>query len=84
MGDKNKGWELPGHSIEQTGLILDEATSALDNTTEREIIDSIFSSSTGQTLIMVAHRQNTLKHCNQYFRIEDGVIFKLNSLENCD
>ena len=33
---------------------------------------------------MVAHRQNTLKHCNQYFRIKDGVIFKLNSIEDYD
>ena len=65
-------------------LIFDEATSALDNTTEREIIDNIFSSTAGETLIMVAHRQNTLKHCNQYFRIKDGKIFKINSLEDYD
>ena len=44
---------------EKSILILDEATSALDISTEKEIINSIFSSKKDLTLIMIAHRLNT-------------------------
>lgn len=45
-------------------LILDEATSALDGYTENLIVDSIKNLSTELTIIVVAHRLNTLNFCN--------------------
>ncbi|WP_435134205.1 ABC transporter ATP-binding protein [Formosa sp. A9] len=58
-------------------LFLDEATSALDTETEKEITDSIHTLSDGNlTLIIIAHRLSTLKHCNRIITIEDGEIKK--------
>lgn len=45
-------------------LILDEATSALDEETEKAVMDSILASKQKQTLILIAHRLSTLKHCD--------------------
>jgi len=53
-------------------LVLDEATSALDPDTEEMILSNIAQSSTKRTIIMVAHRHQTLKYCDAIFRVEDG------------
>ena len=42
-------------------LILDEATSALDNETEKLVMDAIYALNEVITIIVVAHRLNTLK-----------------------
>jgi ABC-type multidrug transport system fused ATPase/permease subunit len=55
-------------------LILDEATSALDNETERQIVDSILGLSPAKTIIMIAHRLTTVKHCDVVYLIRDGLI----------
>jgi ABC-type multidrug transport system fused ATPase/permease subunit len=55
-------------------LVLDEATSALDNQTEREIIDKINNCLTGITVVMVAHRVNTLRNCNVVVELKKGKI----------
>ena len=60
-------------------LILDEATSALDTRTESVVMESIGSLSKHLTIIMVAHRLSTLKHCNKIFEISDGKILKVES-----
>ncbi len=59
-------------------LIFDEATSALDEETEKEITDAIKQlNSVNITIIVVAHRKQTLKNCNRIFELKDG---KLNPL----
>lgn len=55
-------------------LILDEATSALDGNTEKKIMDSITSLSSKMTIIIVAHRINTVKDCHALYLMENGMI----------
>lgn len=55
-------------------LILDEATSALDNDTEAAIMDSINRLHGKKTLIIIAHRLQTIEKCDMVFRVEDGAI----------
>lgn len=53
-------------------LILDEATSALDIETESKVIKNL--RKTGQTIIFVAHRLSTIKHCDQIWVLQEGQI----------
>jgi ABC-type bacteriocin/lantibiotic exporter with double-glycine peptidase domain len=55
-------------------LVMDEATSALDNETEEEIVKEIKHLKGDKTLIVIAHRLSTVKHCDYIFRIEKGKI----------
>ncbi len=55
-------------------LIFDEATSALDHDTEKAIIQAIQSLRTGRTIIMIAHRLNTLEGCDVVYRVENGHV----------
>ncbi|MEZ3426187.1 MAG: ABC transporter ATP-binding protein/permease [Lachnospiraceae bacterium] len=57
-------------------LILDEATSALDNDTEAAIMESINRLHGRKTLIIIAHRLQTIEKCDMVFRVEDGKIVK--------
>ena len=57
-------------------LILDEATSALDNDTEAAIMESINRLHGKKTLIIIAHRLQTIEKCDMVFRVEDGAIVK--------
>ncbi len=51
-------------------LVLDEATSALDNDTEKAIMDSINHLHGKKTLIIIAHRLQTIEKCDAVYRIE--------------
>jgi len=53
-------------------LILDEATSALDQDTEAAIMDSINMLHGKKTLIIIAHRLQTIEKCDLVYRIDDG------------
>ena len=53
-------------------LILDEATSALDNETEKAVMDAIDNLSKDITIILIAHRLNTVKNCDIIFKLENG------------
>lgn len=53
-------------------LVLDEATSALDNETEAAIMDSINRLHGRKTLIIIAHRLQTIEKCDLVYRVEDG------------
>jgi ATP-binding cassette, subfamily B, bacterial PglK len=55
-------------------LVLDEATSALDNETERQIVDSILNISLAKTVIIIAHRLSTVKHCSMVYLMRGGKI----------
>lgn len=55
-------------------LVLDEATSALDNDTEAAIMDSINRLHGKKTLIIIAHRLQTIEKCDMVYRVEDGRI----------
>ena len=49
-------------------LILDEATSALDDDTETALIDALNSLKGKLTILMIAHRAGSIRHCDR--RIE--------------
>jgi len=55
-------------------LILDEATSALDGDTEAAIMDSINRFMGRKTLIIIAHRLQTIEKCDMVYRVADGKI----------
>ena len=55
-------------------LILDEATSALDNDTEAAIMDSINRLHGRKTMIIIAHRLQTIEKCDEVYRVENGKI----------
>lgn len=53
-------------------LILDEATSALDNDTEAAIMESINHFHGKKTLLIIAHRLQTIEKCDIVYRVENG------------
>ena len=56
-------------------LVLDEATSALDNETEAAIMDSVNRLHGKKTLIIIAHRLETIEKCDMVYRVEhQGVV----------
>ncbi|MBR5421433.1 MAG: ABC transporter ATP-binding protein [Lachnospiraceae bacterium] len=55
-------------------LILDEATSALDNDTESAIMDSINHFRGKKTLVVIAHRLQTIEKCDAVYRVQDGKL----------
>ncbi|MBQ9122677.1 MAG: ABC transporter ATP-binding protein [Lachnospiraceae bacterium] len=63
-------------------LILDEATSALDNDTEAAIMESINRLQGKKTLIIIAHRLQTIEKCDMVYRVEGGKALLEKKREN--
>jgi len=57
-------------------LILDEATSALDNSTEKIVMDAVKALDSKMTIIIIAHRLNTVKDCDIVFKFDKGQLIK--------
>ena len=57
---------------EPTILLMDEGTSALDPKTEAKVMKNIYGQ--GMTLIMIAHRLETIADCDQIYVVEHGHI----------
>ena len=57
-------------------LILDEATNSLDNNTEKKVMDAIYKITDDITVIIIAHRLNTIKNCDKIFKLEDGKFIR--------
>lgn len=55
-------------------LVLDEATSALDNETERRITDTIADLRQDLTVLVVAHRLSTVRHCDLIVFLKEGRV----------
>ena len=55
-------------------LVLDEATSALDNQTEKAVMDAVNNIGKDITIILIAHRLNTVKNCDIIFKLEKGQV----------
>ena len=55
-------------------LILDEATSALDNQTEEVVMEAINNLSKDITIVLIAHRLNTVKKCDVIFQFDKGKL----------
>ena len=55
-------------------LIFDEATSALDNLTEQAVMKEIKNMGKKITIIIIAHRLNTVFECDNIFLLEKGEL----------
>ena len=61
-------------------LILDEVTSSLDDENEEKILETINAlNELGITIILVAHRLNTLVNCTQVLELKAGKIKEHNT-----
>lgn len=55
-------------------IILDEATSAMDNITEKFVMENVVKQLDNKTLIVIAHRLETIKDVDKIFVLSDGII----------
>lgn len=62
-------------------LIMDEATSALDNLTERAVMSAINTLSSKKTIILIAHRLSTVRHCDTIFLLDQGELITQGTYE---
>ena len=81
----NRGAKLSGGEIQRIGIaralynkpkimVLDEATSSLDIDNENKILSEIYENKKDKTLIIISHRNNTVKYCDTIYVMEDGKI----------
>lgn len=57
-------------------LVFDEATSALDGDTEQAVMEAVNSFHGKKTMVIIAHRLNTIAKCDVIYKVEDGKITK--------
>ena len=86
IGDR--GLKLSGGQKQRVGLAralyndksliaLDEATSALDSQTEEQILRNLHTIKNNKILILISHRENTIKSCDEVISLKNGkVVFK--------
>ena len=63
-------------------LVFDEATSALDNQTEQAVMEAVNNLNKDITIILIAHRLNTLKECDVIYKVEKGKIIDSGNFES--
>ncbi len=82
------GSQLSGGQVQRIGfaraiyknpkfIVLDEITSSLDAINEEIILDSIKSLSKKMTILIISHRENTLKICDKIFELNNGNLKKI-------
>ena len=57
-------------------LIFDEATSALDNKTEDDFIEAVSGLKGKHTMILIAHRVETLAMCDRILEVNEGKVLE--------
>lgn len=55
-------------------LVFDEATSALDGDTEAAVMEAVNSFHGRKTMVIIAHRLNTIAKCDMIYKVENGKI----------
>ena len=86
------GRNISGGQVQRLGLaralvsnpqlvILDEATSALDANTQREIGITLSKLRGKCTIIMIAHRASSIRHCDRIFEVSMNSIHDVTELE---
>ena len=61
-------------------LVFDEATSALDSETELAVIQAIEASGSRKTVLIIAHRLNTLRGCDFTYQLQDGRLCRVENI----
>ncbi|HEX7695544.1 MAG TPA: ABC transporter ATP-binding protein, partial [Sphingomonas sp.] len=54
-------------------LILDEATNAIDQASEGDVLQRLAALDPRPTILIVAHRESSLKRCDALVHVEDGI-----------
>ena len=57
-------------------LVFDEATSALDNDTEAAVMEAVNSFHGKKTMIIIAHRLNTIEKCDIIYKVENMELIR--------
>lgn len=57
-------------------LVFDEATSALDGDTEKAVMDAVNSFHGRKTMVIIAHRLNTIAKCDVIYKVEGEKIME--------
>lgn len=65
-------------------VVFDEATSALDNLTEAEVMDAINSLPGDKTVLMIAHRLSTVRHCDRIVVMDKGRVSGIGTWEGLE
>ena len=60
-------------------IILDEATSAMDNITEKKVMNNIVKRLNDKTIIIIAHRLETIKDVDEIYVLNKGIIVEKGS-----
>jgi ABC-type multidrug transport system fused ATPase/permease subunit len=55
-------------------LVFDEATSALDTVTEEAVMSATRELSADRTVILIAHRLSTVRHCHNIILLDAGAV----------
>ena len=88
----NRGVKLSGGERQRIGIaramynlpkimVFDEATSSLDIENENKILDEIYENREDKTLIIISHRNNTVKYCDLIYVLEDGKLIDQGSFK---
>ena len=88
----NRGLKLSGGERQRIGIaramynmpkimVFDEATSSLDIENEDKILDEIYENRNDKTLIIISHRNNTVKYCDLIYVLEDGKLIDQGSFK---
>jgi ATP-binding cassette subfamily B protein len=62
-------------------LIFDEATSALDNVTEQLVMQAIDELNRDLTIVLIAHRLSTVRHCDLIVELGHGKVIAQGTYE---
>lgn len=62
-------------------VILDEPTANVDPNTERTIWNTVHEKLKDYTVINIAHRLNTVKHCDVILVLKEGQVVELDSFD---
>ena len=57
-------------------ILLDEPTSALDSANEQAVTEALNNLFKGKTVIIIAHRLQTVKHADDIIYIADGQVIE--------
>ena len=88
----NRGIKLSGGERQRIGIaramynlpkimVFDEATSSLDIDNENKILNEVYKNKDDKTLIIISHRNNTVKYCDLIYVLDNGKLIDQGSFK---